>query len=132
MNRKIYCFLQLCHEQLCSVRLQQAGHIFYADDVRARILEALCKVEIVMKIILFTLAVDDITGIADGCFGQPACALAHCFNANEHAVYPVKRIEYPEDVHSIFPRALDELLYQVVRISRIAYRIRAANEHLQK
>lgn len=61
----------------------------------------------------------DLAGLADG------------VDAHAHLLDVVEAVEHPEDVDPVLGGEADKLRHHVVRVGRVADRVRAADEHLR-
>ena len=117
-------------ELLRTVGLEEAGHVLYAERVRAAALQLLGEVDVVLERVFVALGVEDVARVADRGFEQLA-GLEHGLHGRLHARYPVERVKDAEDVDARLGALLDEGVHEVIRIARIADEVRAAQEHLE-
>ena len=86
---------------------------------------------VILKSILVSLFVKNVSGIADGSL-KYLILVKYLVHGNLHGRYPVERIEYTEYVDAAPCSLLDELTDNIVRIVGVAYCVCTSEEHLQK
>ena len=124
-------FLQRLHERRDGLRAADAGHVLDAEHVHASLLQFARDADVVLEVVLRARRVEQVAGVADRAFAQHP-ALAHRVDRHAHVAHPVQRIEYAEHVDARARGLLHEEAHDVVRVVRIADRVRAAQQHLEQ
>ena len=121
------------HEQSCRLRLKQASHILNAKYMQVtRSHKLIHKPHVVVERVLgVTLRVRHVTCVADCAFHHTTCDLGGV-HAELERIEAVERVEYAENVQSVFDRALAEFVNGIVRVRRIAHSIRATDQCLER
>ena len=96
----------------------------------AGIFELTRHIHVILQIVFFVC--EDVARVANGCFCNTRRTFANGFNWHFHRINPVQGIENTEDINSGFRGFLHEFFNQIVWVSRIAYRVWAAEKHLQQ
>ena len=111
-------------------RLQEPGHVLEVEDVDAELDELPGDVHVVRKRVLLLAGVADVAGVTDRGLDH-AARLADGVDPELQVLHVVERVEDAEDVDAVLLREAHELEDHVVRVARVADRVRAAEEHLE-
>ena len=125
----IQSVLQAGDQNLCGVRLEQAGHILDGDGVAAHLLQFLGHVNIVLQGVV-TRSIGDLASVADGAFYE-LVLLQSFVNGDFHAGQPVQGVEDTEHVNAALGGQTDEFTDDVIGIAGVAHGVGAAQQHLE-
>ena len=122
---------QAAYEAVCSLRLQQAGHILDGDNVGAGFFQLLRHVYIVFEVVFIASWVKNIAGVAQSCFGNLA-GFTDSVDRKTHVIKTVQAVKNTENVDAIFSSQLDELFNNIVRVAGVANSVRTTQQHLEE
>ena len=123
VNRHVDLGPQRLHEPLRRVRLQQPGHVFDGQKVRAEFDEFLGEVDVILQRILVSLGVENIPRVADGGF-RNGVGLADRVDRQPEVRQVIAGVENAEDIHPCLGGLFDERIDHVVRIIGVPDRTR--------
>ena len=124
-----HCVAQGREQQPCGGWSHQTGHVLYAEYVRAGGFEFPCQLEVVVKVVFWTLGIKHVSGVADRRFTQFA-GLNHRVHRHTHVVDPVEAIKDPKEIHAACSRFVNEVGNHVIGVVGIAHTIGTADKRL--
>src|SRR5690606_17426773 len=89
------------------------------------------QTHVVVEVVFAFFGIRYIARIADTGFSQSIRIIDHGPDTVLHVLYPVERIENPEQVDPVFPGFFDKGYDQIVVVRPITYSIEASVHHLQ-
>src|ERR1700730_6149527 len=98
--------------------------------MRAELFQLLGHGDVILERILWPAFIENVAGVANGRLADGA-GFEHSIDCNTHVFDGVEGIEYAEDVDALGVRFAHEFLDDVVRIRRIPYSVRAAQQLLE-
>ena len=114
VDGKTNLLLKCGYKLLCCIGLEKTGHILDTQCMSTASFKFLRKIYVVLKCVLVTFGIKDITCVADGCLKQLAL-IENFIHSNRHTGEPVKGVEYSENIDTGLCRLLDKLTYHIVR-----------------
>src|SRR5690606_11722087 len=90
------------------------------------------QTHVVVEVVFAFFGIRYIARIADTGFSQSIRIIDHGPDTGLHVLYPVERIENPEQVDPVFPGFFDKGYDQIVGVRLITYSIGATEQHLQE
>ena len=111
---------------------QQPGHVLDRQDVRAGGDHLLGKPQVVVERVERLVRVEQVAGVAHGHLGDRGAGREHGVDRRLHLVDVVERVEDAEDVDAGGRRFAHERVGDLGRIRRVADRVAAAQQHLDR
>ena len=131
VDRQTHFLLERLDQLFGCIGLKQTGHILDGQDMRAALFEFLGHVDIVVECIFVALGIGDVARVADRRL-RDLVGRSSLLKRDFHAGNPVERVKHAEHVNTAARSFLHESADEIIRVVRIANRIRAAQQHLER
>ena len=122
-HRQVRGLLDLAHQFVGGIGLEQAGHVLDADGMAAHVLDALRHVDPGLQV------VHRAEGVGEGALGMLAGGHGGAHRGFEVA-HVVHGVEDAEHIDAVDRAALDEFLDHIVGVMAVAEAVLAAQQHL--
>lgn len=117
-------------EKFSSFRFQNSGHVLDGEDVGLSLDELIGKFQVVLKVVLVSRLVSDISRVSNGGLDDSS-GLSDGFHSYDKVGQVVERVEHAEHVHSVLDGQLAELVDDVVWVVGVAHGVGSTEETLE-